>query len=148
MTNVKAHDFSLCLLFRHLQSDQLHALTARHPQTRYSPFGDAKLNWVPLSNLPVFIADFPVAVLLPVPKGDRKIHANQVGVANTSQWTFSLYQAHLWYVLDWMTCINCISGMLILHRWSMVYVVQIGNNSWILILNLPVVPTKYTLCVC
>jgi hypothetical protein len=61
-----------------------------------------------------------------------------VGVANTSQWTFSLYQAHLWYILDWITCINCISGMLILHRWSMVYVVQIGNNSWILILNLPV----------
>ncbi|XP_042172714.1 retinol dehydrogenase 5-like [Oncorhynchus tshawytscha] len=88
-------DCGIVFLKRHLQSDQLHALTARHPQTRYSPFGDAKLNWVPLSYLPAFIADFAVAVLLPVPKGDRKIHANQVGVANTSQWTFSLYQVHL-----------------------------------------------------
>uniref|UniRef100_A0A4W5QT73 Uncharacterized protein n=1 Tax=Hucho hucho TaxID=62062 RepID=A0A4W5QT73_9TELE len=52
----------------HVASDQLHALTARHPRTRYSPFWDAKLNWVPLSYLPAFIADLAVTVLLPVPK--------------------------------------------------------------------------------
>nr|XP_046216961.1 retinol dehydrogenase 1 isoform X2 [Oncorhynchus gorbuscha] len=84
---VKAQDFSMGLLcssdISKVTSCMQHALTARYPRTRYSPGWDAKLIWIPLSYLPAFIADFTVAVLLPVPKDDRKSHANQVGVANT-----------------------------------------------------------------
>ncbi|XP_045910474.1 retinol dehydrogenase 1 [Micropterus dolomieu] len=50
-----------------------HALTARFPRTRYSAGWDAKLFWIPLSYLPSFVSDFLMTVLLPLPKGDRKV---------------------------------------------------------------------------
>ncbi|XP_030052524.1 17-beta-hydroxysteroid dehydrogenase type 6 [Microcaecilia unicolor] len=44
-----------------------HALTAVYPDTRYSPGWDAKLLYIPLSNLPTELADFVVASTSPVP---------------------------------------------------------------------------------
>ncbi|XP_054602933.1 retinol dehydrogenase 1 isoform X3 [Nothobranchius furzeri] len=45
-----------------------HALTARHPRTRYGAGWDAKLFWIPLSYLPSFVADFVANALLPSPR--------------------------------------------------------------------------------
>ncbi|XP_069739194.1 retinol dehydrogenase 5 [Phaenicophaeus curvirostris] len=44
-----------------------HALSARHPRTRYSAGWDAKLLWLPASYLPAFIVDFTLATILPKP---------------------------------------------------------------------------------
>ncbi|XP_038608735.1 retinol dehydrogenase 5 [Tachyglossus aculeatus] len=44
-----------------------HALTARHPRTRYSPGWDAKLLWLPASYLPAWIVDAVLAWILPRP---------------------------------------------------------------------------------
>ncbi|XP_053907365.1 retinol dehydrogenase 5 [Cuculus canorus] len=44
-----------------------HALSARHPRTRYSAGWDAKLLWLPASYLPAFIVDFALATILPKP---------------------------------------------------------------------------------
>uniref|UniRef100_UPI00398EB908 retinol dehydrogenase 5 n=1 Tax=Pristiophorus japonicus TaxID=55135 RepID=UPI00398EB908 len=44
-----------------------HALTARHPRTRYAVGWDAKLFWIPLSYMPTILGDFMLAVLLPKP---------------------------------------------------------------------------------
>ncbi|XP_064167092.1 retinol dehydrogenase 1 isoform X1 [Anguilla rostrata] len=49
-----------------------HALSARHPRTRYSPGWDAKLIWIPLSYLPSFLSDFAINALLPVPEDNRQ----------------------------------------------------------------------------
>ncbi|XP_052004752.1 retinol dehydrogenase 7-like isoform X2 [Xyrauchen texanus] len=45
-----------------------HALSARHPRTRYAAGWDAKLFWIPLSYLPTCVADFIINILLPSPK--------------------------------------------------------------------------------
>ncbi|KAJ8367688.1 hypothetical protein AAFF_G00311430 [Aldrovandia affinis] len=60
-----------------------HALTARHPRTRYSPGWDAKLLWIPLSYLPSFVSDFTISVLLPVPEDNRMVCPNRVDVTKT-----------------------------------------------------------------
>ncbi|KAJ8255488.1 hypothetical protein COCON_G00193520 [Conger conger] len=52
-----------------------HALTARHPRTRYSPGWDAKLLWIPLSYLPSFLADYAISALLPVAEAPER-HAS------------------------------------------------------------------------
>ncbi|XP_010803418.1 retinol dehydrogenase 5 isoform X1 [Bos indicus] len=44
-----------------------HALTARHPRTRYSPGWDAKLLWLPASYLPARLVDAVLAWVLPKP---------------------------------------------------------------------------------
>uniref|UniRef100_A0A8C3SVC9 Retinol dehydrogenase 16 n=1 Tax=Chelydra serpentina TaxID=8475 RepID=A0A8C3SVC9_CHESE len=44
-----------------------HALTARHPRTRYSAGWDAKLVFLPLSYLPTWFADFVLTWSYPVP---------------------------------------------------------------------------------
>ncbi|XP_028928509.1 retinol dehydrogenase 5 [Ornithorhynchus anatinus] len=44
-----------------------HALTARHPRTRYSPGWDAKLLWLPASYLPACVVDAILARILPRP---------------------------------------------------------------------------------
>lgn len=44
-----------------------HALTARHPRTRYSPGWDAKLLWLPASYLPARVVDAVLAWVLPRP---------------------------------------------------------------------------------
>ncbi|MBZ3891628.1 11-cis retinol dehydrogenase [Sciurus carolinensis] len=44
-----------------------HALTARHPRTRYSPGWDAKLLWLPASYLPASLVDAVLAWVLPKP---------------------------------------------------------------------------------
>ncbi|XP_005397313.1 PREDICTED: 11-cis retinol dehydrogenase isoform X2 [Chinchilla lanigera] len=44
-----------------------HALTARHPRTRYSPGWDAKLLWLPASYLPAGLVDTALTWLLPKP---------------------------------------------------------------------------------
>lgn len=46
-----------------------HALTARHPRTRYSPGWDAKLLWLPASYLPASLVDAVLAWILPKPAG-------------------------------------------------------------------------------
>lgn len=48
-----------------------HALTARHPRTRYGAGWDAKLLWIPLSYFPSFVVDFIMSALLPLPKSGR-----------------------------------------------------------------------------
>ncbi|XP_071394234.1 retinol dehydrogenase 1 [Centroberyx affinis] len=84
---VKAQDFSMGILcspdISKVTNCMQHALTARHPRSRYGAGWDAKLFWIPLSYLPSFVADFVVSVLLPVPKDERNVQVNQVGVANT-----------------------------------------------------------------
>uniref|UniRef100_A0A3B3Q6G0 Retinol dehydrogenase 1 n=1 Tax=Paramormyrops kingsleyae TaxID=1676925 RepID=A0A3B3Q6G0_9TELE len=40
-----------------------HALTARHPRSRYTAGWDARLIWLPISYLPSFMADFIVCAL-------------------------------------------------------------------------------------
>ncbi|XP_051261021.1 retinol dehydrogenase 1 [Dicentrarchus labrax] len=66
---VKAQDFSLGILcspdISKVTRCMEHALTARHPRTRYSAGWDAKLLWIPLSYLPSFVSDFVVSMLLP-----------------------------------------------------------------------------------
>uniref|UniRef100_A0A3B3Q6T1 Retinol dehydrogenase 1 n=1 Tax=Paramormyrops kingsleyae TaxID=1676925 RepID=A0A3B3Q6T1_9TELE len=59
-----------------------HALTARHPRSRYTAGWDARLIWLPISYLPSFMADFIVCALFPVPKEDRVACLNQVDVTN------------------------------------------------------------------
>uniref|UniRef100_A0A3Q3AVZ0 Retinol dehydrogenase 1 n=2 Tax=Kryptolebias marmoratus TaxID=37003 RepID=A0A3Q3AVZ0_KRYMA len=49
-----------------------HALTARHPRTRYGVGWDAKLFWIPLSYLPSFMTDFIFNSFTPLPKAGRK----------------------------------------------------------------------------
>uniref|UniRef100_A0A8B9RZA3 11-cis retinol dehydrogenase n=1 Tax=Accipiter nisus TaxID=211598 RepID=A0A8B9RZA3_9AVES len=44
-----------------------HALSARHPRTRYSAGWDAKLLWLPASYLPACLVDFALATILPKP---------------------------------------------------------------------------------
>ncbi|XP_037370829.1 retinol dehydrogenase 5 [Talpa occidentalis] len=44
-----------------------HALTARHPRTRYSPGWDAKLLWLPASYLPASLVDAILTWVLPRP---------------------------------------------------------------------------------
>ncbi|XP_048218382.1 retinol dehydrogenase 5 isoform X2 [Perognathus longimembris pacificus] len=44
-----------------------HALTARHPRTRYSPGWDAKLLWLPASYLPACLVDALLTWVLPKP---------------------------------------------------------------------------------
>lgn len=44
-----------------------HALTSRHPRTRYSPGWDAKLLWLPASYLPASLADAVLSWALPKP---------------------------------------------------------------------------------
>ncbi|XP_062059508.1 retinol dehydrogenase 5 [Lepus europaeus] len=44
-----------------------HALTARHPRTRYSPGWDAKLLWLPASYLPASLVDAMLTWVLPKP---------------------------------------------------------------------------------
>lgn len=44
-----------------------HALTARHPRTRYSPGWDAKLLWLPASYLPASLVDAVFTWVLPKP---------------------------------------------------------------------------------
>ncbi|KPP76752.1 retinol dehydrogenase 7-like, partial [Scleropages formosus] len=44
-----------------------HALTARHPRTRYGAGWDAKLFWIPLSYFPAFITDLLLRAILPTP---------------------------------------------------------------------------------
>ncbi|XP_057557840.1 retinol dehydrogenase 5 [Hippopotamus amphibius kiboko] len=44
-----------------------HALTARHPRTRYSPGWDAKLLWLPASYLPASLVDAVLTWALPKP---------------------------------------------------------------------------------
>ncbi|XP_075408938.1 retinol dehydrogenase 5 [Tenrec ecaudatus] len=44
-----------------------HALTARHPRTRYSPGRDAKLLWLPASYLPASLVDAVLTWVLPKP---------------------------------------------------------------------------------
>ncbi|KAL1775139.1 11-cis retinol dehydrogenase [Sigmodon hispidus] len=44
-----------------------HALTARHPRTRYSPGWDAKLLWLPASYLPARLVDAVLTWVLPKP---------------------------------------------------------------------------------
>uniref|UniRef100_A0A8C4XWU7 Retinol dehydrogenase 16-like n=1 Tax=Gopherus evgoodei TaxID=1825980 RepID=A0A8C4XWU7_9SAUR len=44
-----------------------HALTARHPRTRYSAGWDAKLVFLPLSYLPTWFADFVLTWSYPAP---------------------------------------------------------------------------------
>lgn len=44
-----------------------HALTARHPRTRYSPGWDAKLLWLPASYLPARLVDAVLTWVLPRP---------------------------------------------------------------------------------
>ncbi|XP_057614210.1 retinol dehydrogenase 5 isoform X1 [Chionomys nivalis] len=44
-----------------------HALTARHPRTRYSPGWDAKLLWLPASYLPAGLVDAVLTRVLPRP---------------------------------------------------------------------------------
>lgn len=44
-----------------------HALTARHPRTRYSPGWDAKLLWLPASYLPASLVDAVLTWVLPRP---------------------------------------------------------------------------------
>ncbi|XP_004700628.1 retinol dehydrogenase 5 [Echinops telfairi] len=44
-----------------------HALTARHPRTRYSPGWDAKLLWLPASYLPASLVDAVLTWILPKP---------------------------------------------------------------------------------
>ncbi|XP_004589694.2 retinol dehydrogenase 5 [Ochotona princeps] len=44
-----------------------HALTARHPRTRYSPGWDAKLLWLPASYLPASLVDAVLCWVLPKP---------------------------------------------------------------------------------
>ncbi|XP_013210612.1 11-cis retinol dehydrogenase isoform X2 [Microtus ochrogaster] len=44
-----------------------HALTARHPRTRYSPGWDAKLLWLPASYLPASLVDAVLTRVLPRP---------------------------------------------------------------------------------
>ncbi|XP_067832432.1 retinol dehydrogenase 5 [Heptranchias perlo] len=44
-----------------------HALTARHPRTRYAAGWDAKLFWIPLSYMPTFLSDVMLTLLLPKP---------------------------------------------------------------------------------
>ncbi|KAF6119713.1 hypothetical protein HJG60_010152 [Phyllostomus discolor] len=44
-----------------------HALTARHPRTRYSPGWDAKLLWLPASYLPASLVDAVLTRVLPKP---------------------------------------------------------------------------------
>uniref|UniRef100_F1SPK7 Retinol dehydrogenase 5 n=1 Tax=Sus scrofa TaxID=9823 RepID=F1SPK7_PIG len=44
-----------------------HALTARHPRTRYSPGWDAKLLWLPASYLPASLVDAVFTWILPKP---------------------------------------------------------------------------------
>ncbi|XP_051031971.1 retinol dehydrogenase 5 isoform X1 [Phodopus roborovskii] len=44
-----------------------HALTARHPRTRYSPGWDAKLLWLPASYLPASLVDAVLSWVLPQP---------------------------------------------------------------------------------
>ena len=68
----KAQSFSMNILcssdISKVTSCMQHALTAKHPRTRYGAGWDAKLFWIPLSYLPAFIGDFVVDVLLPTPK--------------------------------------------------------------------------------
>ncbi|KAI1899537.1 hypothetical protein AGOR_G00062810 [Albula goreensis] len=69
---LKAQSFSMNILcssdIAKVTRCMVHALTARHPRTRYSAGWDAKLFWIPLSYLPSFISDFTVGALLPLPK--------------------------------------------------------------------------------
>ncbi|XP_004601978.2 retinol dehydrogenase 5 [Sorex araneus] len=44
-----------------------HALTARHPRTRYSPGWDARLLWLPASYLPASLVDAVLGWVLPKP---------------------------------------------------------------------------------
>lgn len=44
-----------------------HALTARHPRTRYIPGWDAKLLWLSASYLPASLVDAVLTWLLPNP---------------------------------------------------------------------------------
>ncbi|KAM4882861.1 retinol dehydrogenase 5 [Thomomys bottae] len=44
-----------------------HALTARHPRTRYSPGWDAKLLWLPASYLPASLVDAMLTWVFPKP---------------------------------------------------------------------------------
>ncbi|KAM6294395.1 retinol dehydrogenase 5 [Aegotheles albertisi] len=44
-----------------------HALSARHPRTRYSAGWDAKLLWLPASYLPAGLVDIVLATILPKP---------------------------------------------------------------------------------
>uniref|UniRef100_A0ABI7ZDI3 Retinol dehydrogenase 5 n=1 Tax=Felis catus TaxID=9685 RepID=A0ABI7ZDI3_FELCA len=44
-----------------------HALTARHPRTRYSPGWDAKLLWLPASYLPASLVDAVLTWVIPKP---------------------------------------------------------------------------------
>ncbi|XP_069762800.1 retinol dehydrogenase 5 [Narcine bancroftii] len=41
-----------------------HALTARHPQTRYTAGWDAKLFWIPISYMPTVFVDFLISFFL------------------------------------------------------------------------------------
>ncbi|KAL2081430.1 hypothetical protein ACEWY4_023283 [Coilia grayii] len=69
---LKAQRFSMNILcssdISKVTSCMQHALTARHPRTRYSAGWDAKLFWIPLSYLPAFVGDFFINVMLPPPK--------------------------------------------------------------------------------
>ncbi|KAL4656626.1 hypothetical protein GN956_G4480 [Arapaima gigas] len=60
-----------------------HALTSRHPRTRYTAGWDAKLVWLPLSYCPTFIADFVIGALFPVAEDNRMVDPNQVDVKST-----------------------------------------------------------------
>ncbi|XP_056145784.1 retinol dehydrogenase 1 [Lampris incognitus] len=72
----KAQDLSMGILcspdISKVTSCMQHALTARHPRSRYGAGWDAKLFWIPLSYLPSFVSDFVVSVLLPRPEGERR----------------------------------------------------------------------------
>ncbi|XP_075465255.1 retinol dehydrogenase 5-like isoform X2 [Ascaphus truei] len=58
-----------------------HALTAKHPRTRYGAGWDAKFFWLPLSYAPAGIADGMLKLLLPRPLGSKKsLSKNQVDV--------------------------------------------------------------------
>ncbi|KAA0715424.1 Retinol dehydrogenase 7 [Triplophysa tibetana] len=69
---MKLQAFSMGLLcsrdISKVSSCMLHALSARHPRTRYAAGWDAKLFWIPLSYAPTCVADFIMALLLPTPK--------------------------------------------------------------------------------
>uniref|UniRef100_A0A3B3Q9J5 Retinol dehydrogenase 1 n=1 Tax=Paramormyrops kingsleyae TaxID=1676925 RepID=A0A3B3Q9J5_9TELE len=83
---MKAQSFAMSLLcskdISKVTHCMEHALTARHPRSRYTAGWDARLIWLPISYLPSFMADFIVCALFPVPKEDRVACLNQVDVTN------------------------------------------------------------------
>ncbi|NP_001080745.1 dehydrogenase/reductase (SDR family) member 9 L homeolog isoform X1 [Xenopus laevis] len=61
-----------------------HALTSRHPRTRYSAGFDAAFLWIPLSYMPTFIQDFVILRnKVKIPTSGNTTHALRTDVDNT-----------------------------------------------------------------